>query len=167
MSAERVDEAAATDFASRFAEYWRAPTPERLSLVLADRVRLVAPMTPVTETLAEGERAFAHLFELIPDLTGEVHRWGATADGVLVEFTLSGTAGGKPISWHAVDRFVIGGDGLATERVSYFDSMPIALAALARPRGWPAFLRSRLAQRGSRYAQSRRPTWRRIPTESE
>ena len=35
-------------------------------------VRLVAPMTPVTETLAEGERAFAGLFELIPDLTGEV-----------------------------------------------------------------------------------------------
>jgi hypothetical protein len=103
-------------------------------------------MTRVTETLAEGKRAFAGLFELIPDLTGEVHRWGATADGVLIEFTLRGTTGGKPISWHAVDRFVIGEDGLATERVSYFDSLPIALAALTRPRGWPAFLRSRLAQ---------------------
>jgi hypothetical protein len=136
MSAARLDEAAAADFAARFADYWRAPTPERLSLVLADRVRLVAPMTPVTETLAEGKRAFAGLFELIPDLTGEVHRWGATDDGVLIE----------PISWHAVDRFVIGEDGLASERVSYFDSMPIALAALTRPRGWPAFLRSRLAQ---------------------
>jgi hypothetical protein len=146
MSAARFDEAAAADFAVRFADYWRGPTPERLSLVLADRVRLVAPMTPVTETLAEGKRAFAGLFELIPDLTGEVHRWGATADGVLIEFTLRGTAGGKPISWHAVDRFVIGEDGLATERVSYFDSMPIAFAALTRPRGWPAFLRSRLAQ---------------------
>jgi hypothetical protein len=145
-SADRFGEAAAADFAARFVDYWRAPTPERLSLVLADRVRLVAPLTPVTETLAEGKRAFAGLFELIPDLTGEVHRWGATADGVLIEFTLSGTAGGKPISWHAVDRFVIGEDGLAGERVSYFDSMPIALAALTRPRGWPAFLRSRLAQ---------------------
>lgn len=147
MSAEqRGEEAVAADFAARFAEYWRAPTPEQLGLVLADRVRLVAPMTPVTDTLAEGKRAFAGLFELIPDLTGEMHRWGATADGVLIEFTLSGTAGGKPISWHAVDRFVIGEDGLASERVSYFDSMPIALAALKRPRGWPAFLRSRFAQ---------------------
>jgi SnoaL-like domain len=143
---QRADEATAADFAARFAEYWRAPTPERLSLVLADRVRLVAPMTPVTDTLAEGKRAFAGLFELIPDLTGEVHRWGATADGVLIEFTLSGTAGGRPISWHAVDRFVIAEDGLASERVSYFDSMPIALAALTRPRGWPAFLRSRFGQ---------------------
>jgi hypothetical protein len=143
---QRGDESSAAEFAARFADYWRAPTPERLSLVLADRVRLVAPMTPVTETLAEGKRAFAGLFELIPDLTGELHRWGATVDGVLIEFTLSGTAGGKPISWHAVDRFVIGDDGLATERVSYFDSMPIAVAALTRPRGWPAFLRSRIAQ---------------------
>lgn len=141
-----VDEAMAADFAARFAEYWRAPTPEGLSTVLAERVRLVAPMTPVTSTLAEGQRAFAGLFELIPDLTGEMHRWGATSDGVLIEFTLSGSAGGGPISWHAVDRFVLGEDGLATERVSYFDSMPIALTAARRPRAWPAFLRSRLRQ---------------------
>jgi hypothetical protein len=138
------DAAAAADFARRFAEYWRAPTPAGLSAVLAEEVRLVAPMTPVTHTLAEGQRAFAGLFELIPDLSGEMHRWGATADGVLIEFTLSGTAGGKPISWHAVDRFVIGADGLASERVTYFDSMPVALAAATRPRAWPAFVRGRL-----------------------
>jgi hypothetical protein len=145
MSAEpRFDEAAAADFAARFADYWRAPAPERLNLVLADRVRLAAPMAPLTHTLVEGQRVFAGLFELIPDLTGETHRWGATDDGVLIEFTLSGTAAGKPISWSAVDRFVVGDDGLATERVSYFDSMPIVLAAATRPRGWPAFLRSRL-----------------------
>jgi hypothetical protein len=104
-------------------------------------------MTPVTHSLAEGQREFEALFELIPDLKGEMHRWGATEDGVLIEFTLSGTAGGKPISWSAVDRFVFGDDGLATERVSYFDSAPIALAAARRPRAWPAFLRSRLRHR--------------------
>jgi hypothetical protein len=136
--------AIAADFARRFAEYWSAPTPARLAMVLAERTRLVAPMTPTTSTLDEGRRAFAELLELIPDLTGEVHRWGATTDGVLIEFTLSGTAGGGPIAWHAVDRFVLGEDGLATERVSYFDSAPIALTVARRPRVWPAFLRSRL-----------------------
>ena len=139
MSEER-----AADFARRFAEYWRAPTPDGLATVLADRVRLVAPMTPTTHTLAEGKRAFASLFELIAEMTAEVHRWGATEDGVLIEFTVSGLAGGRPISWSAVDRFVIGEDGLATERVTYFDSMPLALTAASRPRAWPAFLRSRL-----------------------
>jgi SnoaL-like domain len=136
----------ADDFARRFAEYWRAPSPERLDTVLAERVRLVAPMTPTTETLADGKCAFADLLELIPDLTGEVHRWGATEDGVLIEFTLSGTAGGGPVSWHAVDRFVLGEDGLAKERISYFDSLPLVLTVARRPRAWPGFLRSRLSR---------------------
>jgi hypothetical protein len=139
-----ISEADAADFTRRFAEYWRAPTPERLDTVLAPEVRLVAPMTPTTRTLAEGRRAFAALLESIPDLTGEVHRWGATSDGVLIEFTLSGTVAGKPISWNAVDRFVVGLAGLATERVSYFDSAPVVLGVLRRPRAWPAFVRGRL-----------------------
>jgi hypothetical protein len=144
MSSTRFGEAGAADFAARFADYWRAPTPAGLSSVLAERVRLVAPMTPVTETLSEGQEVFAGLFELIPDLTGEMHRWGATEDGVMIEFTLSGSIGGKRIAWHAVDRFVIGEDGLATERVNYFDSMPVVLAAATRPRAWFVFLRNRL-----------------------
>lgn len=139
-----MTEVAAADFVSRFAEYWRAPTAAGLDGVLAERVRLVAPMTPTTHTLEDGKRAFTALFELIDGLTAEVHRWGATDDGVLIEFTLSGIAGGRPISWDAVDRFVVGDDGLATERVSYFDSIPVALTAARRPRAWPAFLRSRL-----------------------
>jgi len=144
--APEATESAAADFARRFAEYWQAPTPEGLANVLAPQVRLVGPMLPVTHTLAEGQRAFGELLELIPDLTAEVHRWGATEDGPLIEFTLSGTAGGGPISWHAVDRFVIGADGLATERVNYFDSTPVALTVARRPRAWPGFLRTQIRQ---------------------
>jgi len=141
-----VDQSAAADFARRFAEYWEAPTPERLATTLAPDVRLVGPMLPVTHTLAQGQQAFADLLELIPDLSAEVHRWGATEDGVLIEFTLSGTAGGGPISWTAVDRFVLGEDGLATERVNYFDSTPVALTVARRPRTWPGFIRTQLRQ---------------------
>jgi hypothetical protein len=63
-----------------------------------------------------------------------------TADSAASE----AAAGGKPISWRAVDCILLDEDGLATERISYFDSAPIALAALGRPRAWPAFVRSRL-----------------------
>ncbi len=144
-----MDAEAAADFVRRFEEYWRAPTPEGLAKVLAEEVVLKAPMTATTHTLADGQRTFAELFELIPGMTAEVHRWGATEDGVLIEFTISGTAGGKPISWGAVDHFALGEDGLATERVSYFDSAPIALTVARRPRVWPSFIRSRLrARRG-------------------
>lgn len=138
----------AADFVRRFEEFWRAPLEGDLGTVLAERVHLEAPMARTVETLEEGKRAFAELFELMPDLTATVHRWGATVDGVLIEFTLSGTAGGGPISWEVVDRFVVGEDGLASERVTYFDSMPVALQIARRPRAWPAFLRTRLPRRG-------------------
>jgi ketosteroid isomerase-like protein len=132
------------EFVDRFAAYWRAPSAEGLDALLAPDVRLVAPMTPTTDTLADGKRAFAAILELVPDLTAQVHRWGPTEDGVLIEFTLSGTAGGGPVSWDAVDRMVLREDGLATTRISYFDTASLIRTLARRPRAWPAFIRSRL-----------------------
>jgi hypothetical protein len=151
MPLTEVDTAAthagAADFVRRFEEFWSAPTPERLDIVLASYVRLSAPMVPSTQGLEDGRRAFADLFELIHDISIEVHRWGATTDGVLIEFTVHGTSGGSSVSWESVDRFVVGDDGLATERFTYFDSLPLVLSLARRPTAWPAFLRSRLKWR--------------------
>src|SRR3979409_1663572 len=119
-----MDDGRAADFVRRFEDFWRSPRDGDLGAVLAERTRLVAPMTPTVGTLAEGKRAFAELFELIPDLTAKVHRWAGTADGVLIEFTLSGSAGGGPVSWDVVDRFVVGEDGPATARGPYCASLP-------------------------------------------
>ncbi|HEY8466985.1 MAG TPA: nuclear transport factor 2 family protein [Solirubrobacterales bacterium] len=137
------ERAAAEEFVERFASYWAAPLPEGLVELLAADVRLAAPLTPTTTTLADAQRVFARLLAAVPDLTGRVHSWGATSDGVLIEFTLSGTAGGRPNSWRAVDRFVLRPDGLASERVSYFDSLPLALTLLRRPSAWWRVLRAR------------------------
>lgn len=134
----------AGEFVARFAAFWSAPSPERLGEVLGERVRLVTPMTPESTTLEEARGSFAEIFELITDLTGEMRRWGATEDGVLIELTLSGKVGGRPVSLDAIDRIVIGEDGRATERISYFDPTPLVLTALRRPRAWPRFARSRL-----------------------
>ena len=141
-----MDQDGAADFVRRFAEFWLVPAPERLDTVLASDARLSAPMIQTTRGLEAGKRAFADLFELIPDMTAEVHRWGATSDGVLIEFTVRGTAGGSPISWQSVDRFVLNKDGLATERFTYFDSLPLVLTLMRRPRAWPGFTRSRIKQ---------------------
>lgn len=142
-----IDHDAAADFVRRFAEFWRAPRPERLDTVLAPDARLHAPLTPTTDGLEAGRRAFANLFELIDDMRADVHRWGATHDGVLIEFTVSGRAAGTPVSWESVDRFVLNEDGLAEERFTYFDSLPLVLAVARRPAAWPGFVRSRLKQR--------------------
>jgi hypothetical protein len=136
----------AADFVERFSEFWRAPAVERLDRVLAPEARLSAPMVPTTVGLEAGKRVFADLFELIPDMTAEVHRWGTTSDGVLIEFTVRGTAGGAPIAWESVDRFVLNAEGLASERFTYFDSLPLMLTLARRPRIWPGFVRSRVRQ---------------------
>jgi ketosteroid isomerase-like protein len=136
----------AADFVKRFAEFWRAPVAERLDTLLAPNARLSAPMIPTTYGFEAGKQAFESLFELIPDMTAEVHRWGATSDGVLIEFTVRGSAGGSPVSWESVDRFVLNEDGLATERFTYFDSLPLVFTLARRPRVWPGFARSRIKQ---------------------
>ena len=141
-----MDQDRAADFVRRFTEFWQAPALERLDTVLAPDARLSAPMVPTTYGLEAGQAHFADLFELIPDMTVDVHRWGATSDGVLIEFTVRGTAGGTPISWESVDRFVLDDDGLATERFTYFDSLPLVLALARRPRAWPGFMRARIKQ---------------------
>lgn len=136
----------AADFVRRFAEFWRAPTPACLDTLIAPDARLSAPMVPTTYGLEAGRQVFADLFELIPDMTAEVHRWGATDDGVLIEFTVRGNAGGAPVSWESVDRFVLDENGLATERFTYFDSLPLVLTLTRHPRAWPGFVRSRIKQ---------------------
>jgi hypothetical protein len=120
-----MDQASADEFVHRFAEYWQAPSPDRLRHVLADDVVLVTPRIPTTEGLAAAIESFTAMLELAPDLVGEVHRWGPHPDGCFIEFTLRGTVNGRAVSWRAVDSFEVGGHGLATKRVSFFD--PTAL----------------------------------------
>jgi hypothetical protein len=68
----------------------------------------------------------------MPDLRGEVVRWGATHDGVLVELALRGTLSGRAVAWTTVDRIVLRG-GLIAARRSYFDPLPLIGALLSRP----------------------------------
>ena len=131
------------DFAARFATYWQRPSVEGLDALLAPDVYLRAPMTPTTRDLAAGKRAFAKLLRAVPDLSAVVHRWGPTEDGLLIEFTLSGTAAGVALTWDAIDRVVLREDGLASARISYFDSAILIRAAATRPRAWPTLLRLR------------------------
>lgn len=136
---------AAADFAGRFAAYWQAPSVAGLDALLAPDVRLVAPLTRSSHGLEEGKQVFASLLRILPDLTGVVHRWGPTPDGLLIEFTLTATAGGVRVAWDAVDRIALREDGLATLRVSYFDSGQLLRQVALRPRAWPTLVRLRLA----------------------
>ena len=130
------------DFVDRFAAWWSDPDPSRLGELLADDVVLIQPLSPDTHGLADGQEGFRRLLRFLPDLRATVHDSASDGDVVFIRFTLSATYGGRPISWEAVDRFVLREDGRASERVSWFDSAPLIAQIAMRPQGWPQLVRS-------------------------
>jgi ketosteroid isomerase-like protein len=134
-------DAPSADFVARFEKAWGESDPDALLELLTDNVRLIQPTMTHTVGKQAARKQFAALLEAIPDLHVEVHRWAARDDVLFIEFTLIGTYGGRELSWPAVDRFLLR-DGLAAERISYFDPLPIAAALVTRPRGWRRLLAS-------------------------
>ena len=122
----------AEDFVRRFAAFWSAPDPARLDGLLADDVDLVQPLSAATHGIDEARGAFRRLLAQFPDLRATVDRWSGDGVHVFIEFRLRGTIGSDVIEWPAVDRFTLRGDK-ATERVSYFDPLPLMGKLLWHP----------------------------------
>ena len=129
-------------FVAKFAAYWAAPTTG-LRELLADDIRLVQPLSRPAIGLDAAARWFASTLRAIPDLRGEVDRWSGCGELLFIEFRLSGTIGRRWIEWPVVDRFRIGADDRAHERISYFDPLPLLAAGLRSPRGWLQLVRTR------------------------
>jgi ketosteroid isomerase-like protein len=147
-----------SEFVDRFESAWATSNPDRLAELLADDVVLIQPTMPVARGKAAAREGFARLLRMVPDLHVVVHGWAERDDTVFIEFTLTGTFGGKEVAWPAVDRITLR-DGLIAERVSYFDSVPVNAQMLTRPRGWGRLLRSgfRPSLRSSPKPHGRRP----------
>ena len=141
-------ETAARAWVEGFADGWRKPGSAgafaaHFRPLLAPDVRLIQPQLPTIEGHRAFEEEFAKpLFALIPDLRGDVERWGSRGDALYIELTLRGTLAGRPLSWRVCDRITLR-DGVAIERESYFDPSPLIAAVARTPRAWPAFLRLR------------------------
>lgn len=134
------------EFVDRFARFWARPSLDGFATVLAPGATLHQPLAPTMRGLAQVRAGFAPVFAWLPDLRGEVDRWSADGDVVFIEFRLRATLGGRPVEWPLIDRFVVGPDGLAVERLTYFDPLPLVLATVARPAGWWRFWRSGAAR---------------------
>ena len=143
MTVGAADSVEAGAFAERFTAAWAHPSIEGFVEILDPEVRLVQPLAPTIVGHAAFREQFGRLFELIPDLHGEVTGHTAEGDVVHIDMTLRGTLAGKPVEWDLCDRITLS-DGLATERISYFDPLPLVVAIASRPRAWRASWRSLL-----------------------
>jgi len=129
-------------FVRMFAEAWDKPTPDKLCGALCDDVRLVQPAAPPIVGRDKAHKSFIALLRWLPDLRGEVDRWCGEDDILFIEFRLMATIGGQFIEWPVIDRFILR-DGLAAERVSYFDPTPLITATLRHPSAWWGYYRTR------------------------
>jgi ketosteroid isomerase-like protein len=145
-----------------FAEGWLAPAgadafADHFQPWFDPHIRLIQPLLPtLVGHQAFRERFARPLFELIPDLEGQVERFAIGSDGAFIELTLRGTVGGRSIAWRVCDRAILR-DGLVVERESYFDPTPLLRAILTRPRAWPALARARRRPRPHRTGSTDRP----------
>ena len=150
-----IESMAAAEFAEFFAAGWAigATDPEAFYAHFGQRFApdalMEQPIVPDTRGPKALREQFAPVFAAMPDLRGEVQRWGETADGVLIELRLAGTFGGRPLVWTVVDRIVLG-EGLVLERRSYFDSVPLVKAMATRPRAALPLVKALLKRKGSR-----------------
>ena len=144
------------EFVEFFTDLWRvgATDPERFFAMLEARMtpetRLIQPLARSVRGVAGARALFMPVFEAMPDMRSEVHRWGPTDDGVLIEHTLSGTLAGKAVRWTATDRFILGDDGRFLERRAYFDPLPLMVAMLMRPWVSVKLLPGLLKEKGSK-----------------
>jgi hypothetical protein len=93
---------------------------------------LIQPLSPVFRGPPGLRKLFEPAFRIMPDLRGEIVRWGATQDGLFIELLMHGTLGGRTAEWTTVDQLVLRGNLIAARR-SYFDPLPLIVALLSRP----------------------------------
>lgn len=131
-----------------FIHVWEAPRDrlDALMDLLSAEVVLKAPTNPpMSVGRADGQRAFERAFRAMPDLRAVIHRWSARGDVVFIDMTFHATIGGRPVAWDDIDRFRFR-DGVAIERVAYFDPAPVRRAFLSNLRGLAQLARLRLGR---------------------
>jgi hypothetical protein len=132
--------AEATSFVEKFIAAWGDPSIEKLQQLTHDDVILVQPMMPRMVGREAAREGFGRLLALFPGIHGEVLRWSAEGDLVMIEMRMTVPAGQRPLAWDLVDRIELEG-GLVRERITYMDSLPIVLGVLTRPSLWAAMAR--------------------------
>ena len=141
-----------------FAQAWRAPVDgdalfDRLRPLLRPDYQFRQPLTRGTGVgLAQFRRRFVQpLLHVITDVNGTVEAWAASGETVFIELALDGRVGRHRVCLRACDRVTLADGGLATDRRTYFDPLPLIAAVLRTPRLWLPVLRWQLDEaRGGR-----------------
>ncbi len=131
------------DWMAAFCDVWSNPGDklERLLGLLSDDIVLKAStIPPVSRGKEEARAAFKGSLRAMPDLSAYVHNWSYTNDVLFIEMTFSARIGRKEVSWRSIDRFLFK-DGVAVERINFFDPTRVRRAFLFSFSGFRQYLR--------------------------
>lgn len=134
-----------SSFCRRFEQAWAEPTPERLASLLTGDVVLYQPQLPPIRGKAAVIAEFTRLLKWLPGTHSVTTRWQENAKEAFIEHTLHFPAGRDFIRLPAVDVFRLE-NGLARERIVYFDQVKLITGVLKHPSLWPGFIRYRLGR---------------------
>jgi hypothetical protein len=112
---------------------------EHANTIRDERTLYIQPLFDAVTGEQGMRKLFEGIFALSPDLRAELDHWVVDEGIAFIEFTLTGTLGGRPIRLRGVDRMQLDGEQLVM-RESYFDPLPLLIALLTRPRAWPRAL---------------------------
>jgi ketosteroid isomerase-like protein len=129
------------EFVTKFADFWKDPSPQRLPELLHPDVVLVQPLAAPMIGIEAAQAEFQRIWRCLPDLRAQVDRWCGDGDLVFIEFRLYARIGSNVAEWSNVNRLVLH-DGKATERVTYFDPLAILPTLLRHPSIWWRWWRS-------------------------
>lgn len=103
-------------------------------------VRSSQPLSPQRVGVEQWDRQFRQIFALLPGVIATIRSWSATRPHVYVEFDITAPRRRRSFYMTSCDRFTLD-DGLITERLVYFDPLPLLGHIVRHPRRWPAAIR--------------------------
>jgi hypothetical protein len=117
-----IDPDEVATFVERWTAIWRDHDGEGWPELLHEGAALRNPLAELKRSDLPGY--MAGLVASIVDHEIRPLRWGASEDGVLIEWVMTGKVQGTPVEIHGADRFSLR-DGRADEGIAYFDPRPL------------------------------------------
>ena len=136
----------ATNYVKTFSSCWQLEDPElflkHFCESMTSNIRLEQPLMPISNGHKQFSREFRCLKTFIPDLKGTVKHWSWNGDYLYIELSLGGTLGKNYVEWNLLDRLKLDEQGKCSERISYFDPLPLILRIILTPTSWFRLFRS-------------------------
>jgi len=115
----------AETFVERFTEVWRSPQPQQFADLWHEDGTLLHP--GMSQPIGGRQKIMRHvgkITQVAPDISLRPLRWAARGDDVFIEWRITATLAGEPVSWDGVDRFTLR-DDRAVNGIAYFDMVPL------------------------------------------